>query len=141
MVLFVHMPGLEDKSKKSKAERIAFDLLEYLDQINYNKYYDAMGSPGTRGGEKEKLFSDFSYQSIKAAQACPQDLVFKHQQLAVRLYQFFSSLVASSQGCHWELALPTDSSQYKDIPQLVHIARYSVQCPCFLRNSLCFCWS
>ncbi|KAL3154145.1 hypothetical protein ABBQ32_013670 [Trebouxia sp. C0010 RCD-2024] len=59
---------LEDKSKKSKAERIAFDLLEYLDQINYNKYYDSMGSPGTRGGEKEKLFSDFSSQSIKAAQ-------------------------------------------------------------------------
>lgn len=59
---------LEDKSKKSKAERIAFDLLEYLDQINYNKYYESMGAPGTRGGEKEKLFSDFSSQSIKAAQ-------------------------------------------------------------------------
>ena len=62
------LSGLEDKSKKSKAERIAFDLLEYLDQINYNKYYESMGSPGTRGGEKEKLFSDFSSQSIKAAQ-------------------------------------------------------------------------
>lgn len=85
MLLFVHMPGLEDKSKKSKAERIAFDLLEYLDQINYNKYYDSMGSPGTRGGEKEKLFSDFSSQSIKAAQASPHHVVFKHQQLAFRL--------------------------------------------------------
>lgn len=62
------LSGLEDKSQKSKAERIAFDLLEYLDQINYNKYYESMGSPGTRGGEKEKLFSDFSTQSIKAAQ-------------------------------------------------------------------------
>ena len=60
--------GLEDKGKKSKAERIAFDLLEYLDQINYNKYYESMGAVGTRGGEKEKLFSDFSSQSIKAAQ-------------------------------------------------------------------------
>ena len=60
--------GLEDKSKKSKAERIAFDLLEYLDQINYNKYYDSMAAAGTRGGEKEKQFSDFSSQSIKAAQ-------------------------------------------------------------------------
>lgn len=59
---------LEDKSKKTKAERIAFDLLEYLDQINYNKYYESMGAVGTRGGEKEKLFSDFSSQSIKAAQ-------------------------------------------------------------------------
>lgn len=69
MVLIIdYMPGLQDKSKKSKAERIAFDLLEYLDQINYNKYYDSMGSPGTRGGEKEKLFSDFSSQSINAAQ-------------------------------------------------------------------------
>lgn len=60
--------GLEDKSRKSKAERIAFDLLEYLDQINYNKYYDSMAAAGTRGGEKEKQFSDFSSQSIKAAQ-------------------------------------------------------------------------
>ncbi len=64
--------GLEDKSKKTKAERIAFDLLEYLDQINYNKYYESMGAVGTRGGEKEKLFSDFSSQSIKAAQVSPQ---------------------------------------------------------------------
>ena len=62
------LAGLEDKGKKSKAERIAFDLLEYLDQINYNKYYESMGAVGTRGGEKEKLFSDFSSQSIKAAQ-------------------------------------------------------------------------
>lgn len=69
MLLIMYMPGLEDKSKKSQAERVAFDLLEYLDQINYNKYYDSMGSPGTKGGEKEKLFSDFSSQSIKAAQA------------------------------------------------------------------------
>ena len=60
--------GLEDKSKKSKAERIAFDLLEYLDQVDYNKYYESMGTPGARGGEKEKLFSDFSSKSIKAAQ-------------------------------------------------------------------------
>ena len=62
------LAGLEDKGKKSKAERITFDLLEYLDQINYNKYYESMGAVGTRGGEKEKLFSDFSSQSIKAAQ-------------------------------------------------------------------------
>lgn len=79
--------GLEDKSKKSKAERIAFDLLEYLDQINYNKYYDSMGSPGTRGGEKEKLFSDFSSQSIKAAQASPYDVLFNEQRFAVRLFE------------------------------------------------------
>ena len=75
VLLVVYMPGLEDKSKKSKAERTAFDLLEYLDQINYNKYYDSMGSPGTRGGEKEKLFSDFSSQSIKAAQVSPQGMI------------------------------------------------------------------
>ena len=62
---------MEDKSKKTKAERLAFDLLEYLDQINYNKYYESMGAVGTRGGEKEKLFSDFSSQSIKAAQVAP----------------------------------------------------------------------
>ena len=92
MLLFVHMLGLEDKSKKSKAERIAFDLLEYLDQINYNKYYESMGSPGTRGAEKEKLFSDFSSQSIKAAQASPHHSVVKHQQLAVRLFDARVSL-------------------------------------------------
>ncbi len=68
MLIFLLPAGLEDKSKKTKAERIAFDLLEYLDQINYNKYYESMGAVGTRGGEKEKLFSDFSSQSIKAAQ-------------------------------------------------------------------------
>ena len=60
--------GLTEKGQKSKAERIAFDLLEYLDQIDYNKYYEAMGQAGTRGGEREKLFADFSSQSIKAAQ-------------------------------------------------------------------------
>ena len=62
--------GLTDKSQRSKAERIAFDLIEYLDQIDYNKYFEAMGQAGTRGGDREKLFSDFSAQSIKAAQVC-----------------------------------------------------------------------
>lgn len=60
--------GLTDKKQRTKAERIAFDLIEYLDQIDYNKYYEAMGQAGTRGGEREKLYSDFSSQSIKAAQ-------------------------------------------------------------------------
>ncbi len=72
MLIFQLLAGLEDKGKKTKAERIAFDLLEYLDQINYNKYYESMGAVGTRGGEKEKLFSDFSSQSIKAAQVSLQ---------------------------------------------------------------------
>lgn len=60
--------GLTDKAQRSKAERIAFDLIEYLDQIDYNKYFEAMGQAGTRGGDREKLYSDFSSQSIKAAQ-------------------------------------------------------------------------
>ena len=66
MLLITYMPGLEDKSKKSQAERVAFDLLEYLDQINYNKYYDSMGSPGTRGGEKEKALFRFLFSEYQS---------------------------------------------------------------------------
>ncbi len=36
-----------------------------------NRYYDAMGRPGSRGGAAEKQFSDFSVRAVDAAQARP----------------------------------------------------------------------
>ena len=67
--------GVEDARAREKAELLARDIIEYLDSINYNKYYDAMGRPGSRGGNREKQFSDFSVRAVDAAQArsavCP----------------------------------------------------------------------
>ena len=42
-----------------------FDL-----QIDSNKYYEAMGKPGQRGGEREAQLVKFSSNSLKAAQVC-----------------------------------------------------------------------
>lgn len=44
------------------------DLQDYIAQIDYQKYYDAMGLPGSRGGEREAQFSAYSLQAVKAAQ-------------------------------------------------------------------------
>ena len=53
---------------RERAELIARDLIEYISSIDYQKYYDAMGRPGSRGGDKEKQFSDFSIRAVDAAQ-------------------------------------------------------------------------
>ena len=53
---------------RERAELIARDLIEYINSIDYQKYFDAMGRPGSRGGNQEKQFSDFSIRAVDAAQ-------------------------------------------------------------------------
>ena len=60
--------GVEDSKARERAELIARDLIEYINSIDYQKYFDAMGRPGARGGDKEKQFSDFSIRAVDAAQ-------------------------------------------------------------------------
>ena len=66
--LFAGISGIEDAKTRERAEQIARDLIEYINSIDYQKYYDAMGRPGSRGGDKEKQFSDFSIRAVDAAQ-------------------------------------------------------------------------
>ena len=63
--------GVEDVKLREKAELIARDLIEYINSIDYQKYFDAMGRPGSRGGNQEKQFSDFSIRAVDAAQVPP----------------------------------------------------------------------
>lgn len=63
--------GIEDSRKRERAELLARDIIECLDSIDYNKYYDAMGRPGSRGGMQEKQFSDFSIRAVDASQVMP----------------------------------------------------------------------
>lgn len=63
--------GVEDSRTRERAELIARDLIEYINSIDYQKYFDAMGRPGSRGGDKEKQFSDFSIRAVDAAQVVP----------------------------------------------------------------------
>ncbi len=60
--------GIEDARKRERAELLARDIIECLDSIDYNKYFDAMGRPGSRGGVQEKQFSDFSIRAVDASQ-------------------------------------------------------------------------
>ena len=68
---------------RERAELIARDLIEYINSIDYQKYFDAMGRPGSRGGNQEKQFSDFSIRAVDAAQVPP--LPSGHHILLLRL--------------------------------------------------------
>lgn len=58
--------GLDSLSATQRAEAVAFDLVEYLQQVDYNKYFDSMG--GAQSGGAMKQFAEFSAQSIRASQ-------------------------------------------------------------------------
>ena len=47
---------------------IARDVIEYLDAIDYNKYFENLQQPEARSGEMQKAFLDFSLNSVRAAQ-------------------------------------------------------------------------
>lgn len=47
---------------------MARDIIEFLTEVDYNKYFDSMGGPGSKGGEREASFSKFSLQAVKAAE-------------------------------------------------------------------------
>lgn len=49
---------------------MARDVIEYLDSIDFNKYYESLQKPSARTGEAQKMFLDFSLSSIRAAKVC-----------------------------------------------------------------------
>ena len=69
--------GIEDARTRERAEVLARDIIEYLDSIDYNKYFDAMGRPGSRGGSQEKQFSEFSIRAVDASQVRKSHIDFQ----------------------------------------------------------------
>ena len=49
---------------------MARDVIEYLDSIDFNKYFESLQKPSARTGEAQKMFLDFSLSSIRAAKVC-----------------------------------------------------------------------
>eukprot|EP00882_Tetradesmus_deserticola_P012204 GHRQ01012931.1.p1 GENE.GHRQ01012931.1~~GHRQ01012931.1.p1 ORF type:complete len:324 (+),score=136.12 GHRQ01012931.1:257-1228(+) len=80
--------ALLDAPAAAKAEPLAADFLEFLDAMDYNKYYDAMPTRTISGTENAE-FVKFSSAALKAAQGKlaaflalvpPQDLAAARQQ-------------------------------------------------------------
>ena len=59
--------ALPDSRAAEKARVMARDVIEYLDSIDFNKYYESLQKPSARTGEAQKMFLDFSLSSIRAA--------------------------------------------------------------------------
>ena len=59
--------GLPSK-QKDEAMVVGKDLEDFIAQIDYQKYFDAMGQPGTRGGAQEAAFAQYSLQAVTASQ-------------------------------------------------------------------------
>lgn len=59
--------ALPDSRAAERARVIARDVIEYLDSIDFNKYYESLQKPSARTGEAQKMFMDFSLSSIRAA--------------------------------------------------------------------------
>jgi len=53
---------------RQRAQAIGSDLIDQLYSIDSNNYFDAMGTPGKRGGQQEAQFAAFSLQAAHAAQ-------------------------------------------------------------------------
>ena len=64
----MHSAGLEDSKRRETATVAGRELVDYLGQIDYQQYFDAMGTPGARGGQAEARFADYSLRAVKAAQ-------------------------------------------------------------------------
>jgi hypothetical protein len=60
--------GLEDGSLRQRAQAVGSDLIDELNGIDYQNYFDAMGTPGKRGGQQEAQFAAFSLSAAHAAQ-------------------------------------------------------------------------
>jgi A/G-specific adenine glycosylase len=67
--LFSAAAALPDGSKRDKAKTLAADILEYVAQIDFNKYFDTQASRSGLGGRRNQEFVDFSASSVKATQA------------------------------------------------------------------------
>ena len=60
--------GAQDASVRQRAQAVGTDLIDQLYSIDSNNYFDAMGTPGKRGGQQEAQFAAFSVQAAHAAQ-------------------------------------------------------------------------
>jgi len=61
--------AIEDSGTRDKVKALAADVLEYVAQIDFDKYFDAQGRSGTGGGGKlNQEFVNFSASSVQAAQ-------------------------------------------------------------------------
>lgn len=60
--------ALPDSRAAEKARVAARDVIEYLDSIDFNKYFENLQRPSARSGEAQRVFLEFSLNSIKAAQ-------------------------------------------------------------------------
>ena len=58
---------LPEGATRDKAKALAADALEYVAQIDYDKYFDVQR--GSSGGKRNQQFVDFSASSVKATQA------------------------------------------------------------------------
>lgn len=61
------LAALPDSRAAEKAGVVARDVIEYLDSIDYNKYFESLIKPSARSGDNQKIFLDFSLNSITAA--------------------------------------------------------------------------
>jgi len=59
---------IEDGKTKTKAAQLSAEFYEYLDSIDYNRYFDAMPTK-TISGAQAAQFVDFSSKALKAAQS------------------------------------------------------------------------
>ena len=62
--------GLGDGSLRARAQAVGSELIDELNGIDYQNYFDAMGTPGKRGGQQEAQFAAFSLSAAHAAQVC-----------------------------------------------------------------------
>ena len=57
---------------RQRAQAVGSNLIDQLYSIDSNNYFDAMGTPGKRGGQQEAQFAAFSLQAAHAAQVSGQ---------------------------------------------------------------------
>lgn len=66
--LYSAAAALQGGGTRDKAKTLASDILEYVAQIDFDKYFDAQGRGGGLGGKRNQEFVDFSASSVKATQ-------------------------------------------------------------------------
>uniref|UniRef100_A0A7S1X3N2 Uncharacterized protein n=1 Tax=Tetraselmis chuii TaxID=63592 RepID=A0A7S1X3N2_9CHLO len=65
---------LDDNKTREAANTLAFDFLEYLQQVDYSKYFENMRTATPSGADKAR-FAEFSLQCVKAAELKLKDFL------------------------------------------------------------------
>lgn len=63
--------GLDDNKVREQANTLAFDFLEYLEQVDYSKYFENMKTAELSGSDRAR-YSEFSLNCVKTARVGPQ---------------------------------------------------------------------